>query len=310
MTYPYQKLGCNGRFGVGMMELQYLEVLDRLVHLTEIETRRTDRTGVGTFGIFGHQMRCDLGAEFPLLTTKKIHVPSVVTELQWFLQGRTDAAYLQHRRCTIWDEWATAEQCARFERQAGDLGPVYGKQWRNFGGEERADGQYTDGFDQIAWLVHEIRTNPHSRRLIVSGWDPRDAAVVALPPCHTMFQCRVADGRLSLHNTMRSCDVLLGLPFNLASYAFLVHALAEATDLRPGDLVFSFGDLHLYANHIDQARTQLAREPRRSPRVHVRPASPDDAAGVPYGLAFLTSEWAYDVVHYDPHPAIKAPVAV
>lgn len=299
------------------MEDQYLSALG---YLLEKGAVRGDRTGTGTRGIFGHQMRCDLGAGFPLLTTKKVHLKSIVVELAWFLQGRTDNQFLRERGVTIWDEWATPEQCARFNRGAGDLGPVYGKQWRQFGGlsvfagEDRIAPTYSGGVDQLRALLTDIRKNPNSRRMIVTGWDPRDASAVALPPCHCMFQVYVQDGRLSLHNYMRSCDIFLGLPFNIASYAILTHLLAAVNGLRPGDLIISFGDLHLYNNHVEQARLQLSRERRPVPILELSPrygigtelVSVDDA------IERLSSLTPDDVVMkgYDPHPAIKAEVSV
>ena len=263
---------------------------------------RADRTGTGTIGVFGHQMRFDLGAGFPLVTTKKVHLKSIVVELLWFLAGRTDNQWLNERGVTIWDEWASAEQCARFGRPAGELGPVYGHQWRNFGASRLPDGSFAaDGKDQIAWVIAEIRRNPNSRRLIVSGWNPLEADQVALPPCHTMFQFYVQEGALSCQLYQRSGDVFLGVPFNIASYALLTHLVAQATGLRVGEFVHTLGDAHLYQNHLDQARLQLTREPRPLPRLRLDPAIVSIEGIRPEQIA---------VEGYDPHPAIRAAVAV
>jgi thymidylate synthase len=263
---------------------------------------REDRTGTGTIGVFGHQMRFDLAAGFPLVTTKKVHLKSIIYELLWFLTGRTDNQWLVERGVTIWNEWATAEQCARFGRGAGDLGPVYGHQWRNFGATRLPDGTYAkDGKDQIAWVLAEIRRNPNSRRLIVSGWNPEEADQVALPPCHTLFQFYVQDGRLSCQLYQRSGDVFLGVPFNIASYALLTMMIAQVAGLAPGEFVHTLGDAHLYRNHLDQANLQLSREPRPLPRMQINPAVRE--------LADFRFE-DFTLTGYDPHPAIKAPVAV
>src|SRR5262245_1098948 len=200
-------------------------------------------------------MRFDLRSGFPLLTTKKLHLRSIIHELLWFLAGDTRVEYLQQHDVTIWNEWATPEQTARFGREAGDLGPVYGHQWRNFGATPRADGTFErDGVDQLKRLLQEIRDNPSSRRLLVSGWNPREADQVALPPCHTLFQFYVQDGELSCQLYQRSADIFLGVPFNIASYALLTLMIAQVSDLRPGEFVHSFGDAHLYNNHIEQAK--------------------------------------------------------
>jgi thymidylate synthase len=263
---------------------------------------RGDRTGTGTRGIFGHQMRFDLRSSFPLLTTKKVHTKSIVWELLWFLRGETNARWLQDNGVTIWDEWATAEQCARFGRDAGDLGPVYGHQWRNFGATKDADGSYArDGVDQIARLVKGLRENPNSRRHIVTGWNPKEAEDVALPPCHTLFQFYVDDGELSCQLYQRSADVFLGVPFNIASYALLTCLVAHVTDLRPGDFVHTFGDVHLYKNHVEQAQLQLTRSIRPGP---VLKLNPDVRDLFSFRFEDITFEG------YDPHPAIKAPVSV
>jgi thymidylate synthase len=257
---------------------------------------REDRTGTGTRSIFGYQMRFDLRKGFPLVTTKKIHTKSIIIELLWFLRGETHAAWLNERGVTIWDEWATAEQCARFGRGPGDLGPVYGHQWRNFGGTELASGT-----DQIKNLLSEIRNNPQSRRLIVSGWNPREADRVALPPCHTLFQFYVQDGELSCQLYQRSGDIFLGIPFNIASYALLTHMIAHVTDLRVGEFIHTLGDAHLYKNHFEQAEQLLGREPRTLPKLTLAAEQRDLFAFTPEDIA---------IVGYDPHPAIKAPVAV
>ncbi len=277
----------------------YLELLRAVL---ERGVDRPDRTGVGTRSLFGWQLRVPLQEGFPLLTTKKVHFKSIVYELLWFLRGETDARWLQARGVTIWDEWATAEQTARFGRPAGQLGPIYGHQWRRFGATERPEGGYADdGVDQIAQLVRNLREDPYSRRHLVVAWNPRDLPRMALPPCHVLFQFYVADGRLSCHLYQRSGDVFLGVPFNIASYALLTHMVAQVTGLQVGDFVHSFGDVHLYHNHFEQARTQLARAPRPLPRLRLDPG--------------VTDLFDFDYHHvslegYDPHPAIRAPVAV
>jgi thymidylate synthase len=282
-----------------MSERAYLDLL-RLV-LTEGK-ERADRTGVGTRGLFGHQLRFDLRGQFPLLTTKKVHVKSIVHELLWFLRGETTVASLQAVGVTIWDEWATPEQCARFGRGPGDLGPVYGHQWRNFGGTRNPDGTYQhDGFDQLRRLLKDLFEKPFSRRLLVTGWNPKEADEVALPPCHTLFQFHVQDGELSCHLYQRSADLFLGVPFNIASYALLTCMVAQVTGLQPGDFVHSFGDVHLYSNHLEQAREQLSRTPRAAPRLTLNPARTS------------LFDFQFDDVGfegYEPHPAIKAPVAI
>ncbi|MBA3710468.1 MAG: thymidylate synthase [Planctomycetes bacterium] len=277
----------------------YLELLQ---HVLDHGRERADRTGTGTRGIFGHQLRFDLRVGFPLVTTKTVHVRSIITELLWFLQGRTDNQWLNERRVTIWNEWATAEKCARFGRAAGDLGPVYGHQWRNFGATRLPDGGYAaDGKDQIRWLLDEIRRNPNSRRLIVTGWNPREADQVALPPCHTLFQFYIQDGELSCQLYQRSADIFLGVPFNIASYAALTMMIAQVSGLKPGDFVHTFGDAHLYNNHLEQARLQLTREPRPLPTLTLNPAVTDL-------FAFTAEDIA--ITGYDPHPPIRAAVSV
>ena len=247
---------------------------------------RDDRTGVGTYSVFGHQMRFDLTAGFPVVTTKKLHLRSIIHELLWFLAGDTNIGYLHDNKVTIWDEWAD---------EKGDLGPVYGKQWRRW---ETPDGRV---IDQIADVLRQIRTNPASRRLIVSAWNPADVDKMALPPCHCLFQFYVADGRLSCQLYQRSADTFLGVPFNIASYALLTHMVAHVTGLEVGDFVHTLGDAHLYANHIEHADLQLSRTPRPLPRLALNHAVDDLFA------------FAYDDIvleGYDPHPAIKAPIAV
>jgi thymidylate synthase len=276
--------------------------LELLTHVLERGVDREDRTGVGTRSVFGHQMRIDLGAGFPLLTTKRVHLKSILHELLWFLSGETRVGSLQRAGVTIWDEWATAEQCARFGRPPGELGPVYGHQWRNFGASQGPDGSYrSDGFDQIRWVVGELHRNPMSRRLIVTGWNPREADQVALPPCHTLFQLYVARGLLSCQLYQRSADLFLGLPFNLASYALLTMMLAQVSGLEPGELVHTTGDAHLYHNHFEQARLQLSRDPRPLPKIRLNPDVKDI-------FSFKFDD--FELLAYEPHPAIKAPVAV
>ncbi len=247
---------------------------------------RGDRTGTGTRSVFGHQMRFDLAAGFPLLTTKKLHLKSIIHELLWFLAGDTNIAYLTANGVRIWNEWAD---------ENGDLGPVYGHQWRSW---PAADG---GTIDQIAWVVNEIRVNPSSRRLIVSAWNPADVARMALPPCHCLFQFYVADGRLSCQLYQRSADVFLGVPFNIASYALLTMMVAQVTGLKAGDFVHTLGDAHLYANHFDQARLQLRRQSRALPSMVLNPAVNDI-------FDFVYEDFALE--GYDPHPHIQAPIAV
>jgi thymidylate synthase len=277
----------------------YLDLLQRIL---DEGVDRPDRTGTGTRSVFGHQMRIDLRAGFPLLTTKKVHLKSVIHELLWFLRGETHVGSLREVGVTIWDEWATAEQTARFGRAPGDLGPVYGHQWRNFGATRLAHGGYArDGVDQIAQLVQRLREQPHSRRHLVTGWHPAEADEVALPPCHTLFQFYVAEGRLSCQLYQRSADVFLGVPFNIASYALLTLMVAHVADLEPAEFIHTFGDVHLYHNHFEQARLQLGRDPRPLPRMRiVRPV----------GDIFDFRYEDFELEGYDPHPRIPAPVAV
>jgi thymidylate synthase len=247
---------------------------------------KSDRTGTGTKSIFGHQMRFDLADGFPLVTTKKLHLRSIIHELIWFLRGDTNVAYLRDNGVTIWDEWADAN---------GDLGPVYGAQWRSW---PKPDGGV---IDQIAQVVESIKRTPDSRRLIVTAWNPADVDKQALPPCHTLFQFYVGNGRLSCQLYQRSADIFLGVPFNIASYALLTMMMAQVTNLEPGEFVHTFGDAHLYLNHLDQAREQLAREPRPLPTMRLNP----DVTTID-GFQFED----FELTGYDPHPHIKAKVAV
>jgi thymidylate synthase len=247
---------------------------------------RADRTGVGSWSVFGRQMRFDLAQGFPLVTTKKLHLKSIIYELLWFLRGETNVRWLQERGVTIWDEWAD---------ENGELGPVYGAQWRSW---PTPDGA---GIDQIAKLIEQIKTNPQSRRLIVSAWNPAEVDQMALPPCHCLFQFAVLDGKLSCQLYQRSADVFLGVPFNIASYALLTLMVAQVTGLEPGEFIHTFGDVHLYANHIEQAREQLSRSPRALPTMTLNPTVKDL-------FAFEYEDFA--LTGYDPHPHIKAKVAV
>ena len=279
---------------------QYLNLLKTVLETGE---ERSDRTGTGTLGIFGAQLRFDLSAGFPLVTTKKVHTKSIINELFWFLSGSTDNDWLRARGVSIWDEWSTEAQCAKFGRRAGDLGPIYGHQWRNFAGTLLPDGSYArDGIDQIGNLVAEIRKNPFSRRLIVTGWNPCEADKVALPPCHTLFQFSVSASRkLSCQLYQRSADLFLGVPFNIASYALLTHMIAQVCGLEVGDFVHTFGDAHIYKNHVEQVKLQLSREPKTLPKLRLNPAI-DDV------FAFRFED--VEILGYEPHPAIKAPVAI
>ncbi len=262
------------------------QYLDLLGHVLEHGTEKSDRTGTGTRSVFGWQMRFDLNEGFPLVTTKKLHLRSIIHELLWFLRGETNIAYLKDNGVSIWDEWADAD---------GELGPVYGKQWRRW---QAADG---GEIDQIKWVVEEIKRNPDSRRLIVSAWNVADLSKMALMPCHAFFQFYVADGKLSCQLYQRSGDIFLGVPFNIASYALLTHMVAQATGLGVGDFVHTLGDAHLYSNHLEQAREQLSRAPRALPRLLLDPAVKDV-------FDFRFEDIAIE--GYDPHPPIKAPVAV
>ena len=260
--------------------------LDLIQHILAHGTPKTDRTGTGTLSIFGHQMRFDLAAGFPLVTTKKLHLRSIIHELLWFLQGETNIAYLKENKVRIWDEWAD---------ENGELGPVYGHQWRSW---PTADGGQ---IDQISQVVEMIRRNPDSRRLIVSAWNVAQIDQMALPPCHLLFQFYVADGRLSCQLYQRSADVFLGVPFNIASYALLTLMVAQVTGLAPGDFVHTFGDAHLYSNHLEQAQLQLTREPRPLPTMKLNP----DVKSI-FDFKFED----FQLANYDPHPHIAAPVAV
>jgi thymidylate synthase len=260
--------------------------LDLLSLILDRGRFKPDRTGTGTYSVFGAQARFDLSAGFPLLTTKKLHLKSIIYELLWFLAGDTNVRYLQQNGVTIWDEWADEE---------GNLGRVYGAQWRDW---RTADGR---SVDQIADVIAQIKRNPDSRRLIVSAWNPGEIGSMALPPCHALFQFFVLDGRLSCQLYQRSADLFLGVPFNIASYALLTMMVAQVTGLAPGDFVHTFGDLHLYANHLDQAREQLTRTPRPLPTMTLNPAV-KDITGFRYEDFSLSG--------YDPHPAIKAPIAI
>jgi thymidylate synthase len=261
----------------------YLELMERILREG---LPKEDRTGTGTLSVFGHQLRFDLGAGFPCLTTKKLHLRSIIHELLWFLQGSTNVEYLRTHGVTIWDEWAD---------EAGELGPVYGRQWRSW---PARDG---GAIDQISWVVDEIRRNPDSRRLVVSAWNVADIDEMALPPCHCLFQFYVGQGRLSCQLYQRSADVFLGVPFNIASYALLTHMVAAVTGLEAGEFIHTLGDAHIYRNHLDQARLQLARAPRALPRLEL-------VRRVESIFDFRYEDFA--LVGYDPHPHIAAEVAV
>ncbi|HEX4272792.1 MAG TPA: thymidylate synthase [Rhizomicrobium sp.] len=262
---------------------QYLELMELAL---KKGTEKRDRTGTGTRSIFGHQMRFDLADGFPLVTTKKVHLKSIIYELLWFLRGETNVRWLQQHGVTIWDEWADAN---------GELGPVYGHQWRSWPREQESS------IDQISNLIDQIKANPDSRRLIVTAWNPADVPKMALPPCHCLFQFYVADGRLSCQLYQRSADIFLGVPFNIASYALLTLMVAQVTGLKPGEFVHSFGDAHLYLNHIDQAQEQLSRPPFSLPRMILNPAVKDI-------FAFHYEDFTLE--NYKAHPSIKAAIAV
>ncbi len=262
---------------------QYLELMR---HVRDNGVARNDRTGVGTLAVFGYQMRFDLAAGFPLVTTKRLHLRSIVHELLWFLAGETNIAYLNRNGVRIWDEWAD---------ETGELGPIYGRQWRSWPGRDGA------AIDQMARLVEDIRTDPTSRRLIVSAWNVADLPAMALPPCHCLFQFHVAEGRLSCQLYQRSADVFLGVPFNIASYALLTHMVAHVTGLGPGAFIHTLGDAHLYRNHLDQADEQLARTPHDLPRLVLNPGATD---------LFAFTHEDIGVERYEPHGHIPAPVAV
>lgn len=262
---------------------QYHDLLKRIL---EEGTRKSDRTGTGTISVFGHQMRFDLSKGFPLVTTKKLHLRSIIHELLWFLKGESNIAYLKENNVSIWDEWADAD---------GNLGPVYGYQWRSW---PTADGRK---IDQITNLIHQIKKNPDSRRHIVSAWNVGDIENMALPPCHCLFQFYVADGKLSCQLYQRSADTFLGVPFNIASYALLTLMVAQVCDLQPGEFIHTFGDAHLYNDHIEQAKLQLSRELRPLPQMRINPDIKDI-----FGFTFED----FELVNYDPHPHIKANVSV
>ncbi|MEY8800273.1 thymidylate synthase [Leisingera sp. XS_AS12] len=262
---------------------QYLNALSEIL---ETGTPSTDRTGTGTISLFGMQSRYRLADGFPLVTTKKLHLRSIIHELLWFLSGNTNIGYLKENGVSIWDEWAD---------ENGDLGPVYGAQWRQWPGGERGT------IDQIEKLVDDIRNTPDSRRLIVTAWNPADIGRMALPPCHTLWQVRIAAGKLHLQLYQRSGDMLLGIPFNSASYALLTHMLAHVTGYEPGDFIHTIGDAHIYSNHIEQVKLQLSREPRPAPRLKIK-------RQVSSIFDFRFEDFEFE--GYDPHPAIKAPVAV
>ena len=262
---------------------QYLDLLQRVL---DEGTRKADRTGTGTISIFGHQMRFNLDDGFPCLTTKKLHLKSIIYELLWFLQGSTNVHYLQEHGVRIWNEWADAD---------GELGPVYGYQWRSW------PDHHGGSIDQIAKAVDTIRHNPDSRRIMVSAWNVADIDQMKLPPCHALFQFYVANGRLSLQLYQRSADIFLGVPFNIASYALLLQMVAQVTGLQPGDFIHTLGDAHIYLNHLDQVRLQLTREPRPLPRMRINPAVKDI-------FAFQYED--FELVGYDPHPHIAGKVSV
>lgn len=262
---------------------QYLDLMRRIL---DEGAEKTDRTGTGTKSVFGHQMRFDLSTTFPLLTTKKLHLRSIIHELLWFLTGDTNIKYLHENKVTIWDEWAD---------DLGNLGPVYGHQWRQW---ESADGRV---IDQITQVIEQIKTNPDSRRMIVSAWNVGDIDKMALPPCHLLFQFYVAEGKLSCQLYQRSADVFLGVPFNIASYSLLCVMMAQVCGLKPGEFVHTLGDAHLYSNHLEQTELQLSRDPRTLPRMIINPE-------VDNLFEFAFED--FELVDYDPHPHIKAPVAV
>ena len=262
------------------------QYLDLMRHVLDNGARKNDRTGTGTLSVFGYQLRHDLSHGFPLLTTKKVHLKSIIHELLWFLKGDTNVAYLKDNGVSIWDEWADAR---------GDLGPIYGYQWRSW---PTADGRHVD---QIKQVLGELKTNPDSRRMIVSAWNVGDLPKMALMPCHAFFQFYVVEGKLSCQLYQRSADVFLGVPFNIASYALLTLMIAQVCGLKPGEFIHTFGDTHLYLNHLEQARTQLARAPKPLPRMRLDPA-------VKSLFDFRYEDFTLE--GYEPHPAIKAPVAV
>ena len=259
---------------------------DFLRHVLDHGVQKGDRTGTGTISVFGYQMRFDLSEGFPLLTTKKVHLKSVIHELLWFIQGSTNVKYLNEHGVTIWDEWAN---------ERGELGPVYGKQWRSW---EAPNGEE---IDQIANVIEQIKKNPNSRRLMVSAWNPADVDKMALPPCHTMFQFYVAEGKLSCQLYQRSADIFLGVPFNIGSYALFTMMIAQVCNLQPGEFIHTFGDAHIYLNHLEQVQQQLAREPKALPQMKLNPTITS---------IFDFGYNDFELMNYNPYPAIKAPVAV
>lgn len=308
------------------MENQYLNLLQDIL---DNGVEKSDRTGTGTISVFGRQIRTDLAAGFPLLTTKKMFLRGIIYELLWFLSGDTNVKYLQDHKVRIWDEWATEEQCGRFGKEQGDLGPIYGHQWRNFGaskipykcticsgsghlahrecwfctnGVNPKAGKYRqNGVDQISRVVDLLNNNPNSRRIIVTGWNPNEADQVALPPCHTLFQFYVANNKLSCQLYQRSADVFLGVPFNIASYALLTIMFAQVCGFELGEFVHTFGDVHIYSNHIDQVKLQLSRKPYDPPTMELNPKKDD---------IFSFEYKDFKLKNYKYHPKIKAPIAV
>jgi thymidylate synthase len=262
------------------------QYLDLMRHVHDHGVRKEDRTGTGTLSVFGYQMRFDLSAGFPLVTTKQVHLRSIIHELLWFLKGETNIRYLQDNQVTIWDEWAN---------ESGELGPVYGSQWRSW---QTTDGRH---IDQISQVIEQLKHNPDSRRIIVSAWNVGEIDHMALPPCHAFFQFYVAEGRLSCQLYQRSADIFLGVPFNIASYALLTLMMAQVTGLQPGEFIHTLGDAHLYLNHLEQTGLQLSRDPRPAPVMRLNPAVKD---------LFAFSFDDFELHDYDPHPHIKAPVAV
>lgn len=286
--------------------LQYQALLRRIL---DEGTWTENRTGVRTLGVFGHMLEFDLSAGFPLVTTKKTHFPSIVTELLFFVKGYTDVRWLQERKCRIWNEWSTAEQCASRGLEEFDLGPIYGWQWRHFGAEYRGTASDRDGaasyegqgVDQLLWAQEQLRRNPESRQIVISAWNAKDLPLMALPPCHVLVHFRARGGRLHASMFQRSCDVFLGVPFNIASYALLTHMMAHCVGLAPGTFVHFLSDAHLYENHLEQVREQLRRQPRPLPRLELD-------AGI-REVSEFTAE-SIRLVGYDPHPALRGAVAV
>lgn len=275
-------------------EYVYLSLMRKILSGGNV---RGDRTGVGTKGLFGEQLKFNLSEGFPLLTTKKMFTKGIIHELIWFLSGDTHVKYLQDNDVKIWDAWSTEEECAKFNREEGDLGPIYGWQWRKFGAKFSSD---PCGVDQIQKLVDGLKNNPNGRRHIVTGWNPKESDQVTLPPCHTMFQCYVEGENLSLHMYQRSADYFLGVPFNIASYALLTHMLAMVTDLKPSKLIISFGDVHIYSDHFEQCNIQLNREIYPGPKLVLTPRNNIED--------FKFENFKFE--GYKCHPAIKAPIAV